>query len=155
MKLNAGDIEVAIARFFNPRMNLIVPNVSWGLNFLYELDLIIVKSSGYAWEVEIKTSISDLKAEKNKRSYAHCSNRIKRLYFAIPDYIQEKAIDLIPERAGILIVNSTNLRVKLIRTPKLNMKCVKLTDQEQIKLRELAAMRIWSLKEALLRQKRG
>ena len=64
--MNSCEIEIAIAKHFNTRVNLIVPNIYWGLGFDYELDLIIVTQSHYAWEVEIKTSISDLKAEKTE-----------------------------------------------------------------------------------------
>jgi hypothetical protein len=49
--MHAGDIEIAVARHFNPRQKLIVPNVSWGLGFHYELDLLVVTQSRYAWEV--------------------------------------------------------------------------------------------------------
>ena len=145
-------IEIAVARHFNPRMNLIVPNIFWGLGFNYELDLIIVTQSNYAWEVEIKISISDLKAEKKKNCFAHCSNKIRRLYFAIPDYIQKDAILLIPDKAGLLTVDR-NLRVGIIRAPKINKTARKLSETEIKKVSELAAMRIWFLKEKLLNSK--
>ena len=46
--------------FFNYRANLIVPNISWGLG-LHECDLLVLTSSGYATEIEIKVSKADLK----------------------------------------------------------------------------------------------
>lgn len=150
MKMRSNEIEIAIARHFNSRMNLIVPNVFWGLGFGYELDLMIVTQSHYGWEVEIKVSLSDLKNEKKKKFYAHCSNKIRRLYFAVPDYLQEKAISLIPEKAGLLIVDK-DLKVTAIKPPKINKSAQKLSQEDINKLYELAAMRIWSLKEKLIR----
>jgi len=63
--LKTSDIEFAVAKYFNFRKNLIVPNVSWGFN-IHECDLLIVRKSGYAIEVEIKISKSDFKADFKK-----------------------------------------------------------------------------------------
>ena len=154
--MNSCEIEIAVARHLNYATNLIVPNVYWGLNFKYELDLIIVYPSHYASEVEIKVSISDLKAEKNKSSYAHESDKIKRLYFAVPYNLKDKSIALIPERAGLLSVNLVKgfWVVSLEKAPRINKSARKLSEEEINKLRELAAMRIWNLKEALLKEKK-
>ena len=154
--MNSCEIEIAVAEHFNSRTNLIVPNVHWGLNFNYELDLIIVYQSHYASEVEIKISISDLKAEKRKRPGAHYSNKIRRLYFAVPYNLKDESMDLIPERAGLLSVNLVKgfWVVSLEKAPKINTSARKLEEWEVNRLRELAAMRIWSLKEALLKEKK-
>ena len=150
--MNSCEIEIAVARHFGAEMNLIVPNIF----FHYELDLIIVNQRHYAWEVEIKTSISDLKAEKKKSPLAHISDKIKRLYFAVPDNLTEKSMALIPERAGLLRVVNINGRlvVCLEKAPQTNKNARKLTEKEMIKLGKLAAMRIWNLKESLLKEKR-
>ena len=154
--MNSCEIEIAVARHFNYRTNLIVPNVYWGLRFDYELDLIIVYQSHYASEVEIKISISDLKAEKRKRPGAHYSNKIRRLYFAVPYNLKDKSMALIPEKAGLLSVNIVKgfWVVSLEKAPRINKSARKLEEREVNKLRELAAMRIWNLKEALLKEKR-
>ena len=54
--MHAGDIEIAIANHLNTNQNLIVPNISYGLGFHYELDLLVVTKSNYADEIEIKIS---------------------------------------------------------------------------------------------------
>ena len=69
IKLTAKQIEISIADYFCPRRNLVVPNVYWGLNFVYELDILVVTQSNYAYEIEIKTTISDIKADKKKRKF--------------------------------------------------------------------------------------
>jgi len=149
--MNACDIELALAKYFNYRIHLIVPNVFWGLGFNYELDLMVVSANNYATEIEIKTSVSDIKAESKKRKSAHCSNKIKKFYFAVPEALKDKALELIPEKAGLFIV-SPRLKVSIARVPQLNKAARPLTEQELKKLHELAAMRIWSLKEALLKK---
>jgi len=148
--MNSKEIELAVAREFNTRINLIVPNVFWGLGFNYELDLMIVTKAHYAYEVEIKISISDLKAEKKKKPWAHHDKRIKGLYFAIPDDLKEKAIPLIDKNAGILTVYGNchdGLHCSILRKPTINNNARKLTDTEMRKLYSLCAMRVWNLKE--------
>jgi len=146
-KLNCSDIEIAVTNHFGYRQNTVVPNVSYGLN-IHEIDLLIVSKSGYCTEVEIKTSISDLKADL-KKEHQHKSNRIKYFYFAIPEGLQEKALPLIPERAGLIIVKQgeyDSIRCEIIKSPIVNNEARALTQVELVKLGYLASLRIWNLK---------
>jgi len=140
------EIESAIARYFDPRRNVIVPNVWWGLELNHECDLFVLNQAGYAYEVEIKTSRSDIKADLKKRSH-HESKKIRRLYFAIPAKLKD-SIDLIPEQAGVLIVGISGNVLKL-REATLNKTARALTDKEKAKLGHLGTMRIWKLRKAL------
>lgn len=140
-------MELALVRYLDSRVNFIIPNVFWGLNFNYELDLMVVKTSGYAYEIEIKVSIADLKADKKKK-WGHYSNRIKQLYFALPLVLLEKAEPLIPERAGIYTVDEYS-RVNLYRKPKINIHARKLNEKEIIKLGKLSNMRMWNAIQTL------
>ena len=79
-KITTLEMEIALARFINPRVNLVVPNVSWGF-FNHECDLISISKSGFATEYEIKVSKSDLKADKKKK-HTHDDNKIKALICA-------------------------------------------------------------------------
>ena len=153
IKLHSGDIELALAYRYKWRQNLIVPNVYYGLGFRYELDLMIVTPAGWATEIEIKTSSSDLKADK-KKTHDHRSNRIKYLYFAVPENLQDKALELIPERAGLFIIRPDlqllNYRkTEIVKSPITNKSARKITTAERQKLNELATMRIWSLKKRM------
>lgn len=145
--LNSSDIELAVAKFFNWRMNLIVPNVFWGLGFLHELDVMVVTKAHYAYEIEIKVSLSDLKADL-KKWHGHFNDRIRKLFFAIPKIMLEKSIEFIPQRAGILSV-SQGLFVETVRPPKINKNAKPLDDKTISKLYQLAAMRTWALKTKL------
>jgi hypothetical protein len=155
-RLHAGDVELAIEKYFGCRGKMIVPNVSWGLNFFYELDMLVVTQSGYGYEVEIKVSKADLKADQKKK-HNHDSNRIRYLYFAVPEELQEDALELIPERAGLFVIRKLKYegyRAKVVRSPKVNSNARKLTDEEIMKLGHLASMRIWSLKKHMYRYQR-
>ncbi len=157
MKPKTLNMEVAVSNYFAPRRNLIVPNVSWGL-FGHEVDICVLSPAGYATEVEIKVSRSDLIKDKGKR-HGHNEPMIKYLYFAIPEHL-EKDIEHIPERAGVLIVKwnepfQSYRRVeagwwscKKKREPKIQYNR-KWTDYERANLLRLGAMRIWGLKEKL------
>jgi len=155
--MNSNEIEIAVARKFNTRVNLIVPNVFWGLGFNYELDLMIVTPLRYAYEVEIKISISDLKAEKFKRLTTHHDPRIKRFYFAIPEDLREKALPLIDKDVGILTVyrdSHDDLVCDVWRKPKANPNAKKVNDAEIDNLYKLCAMRVWNLKEKEMKRLR-
>jgi hypothetical protein len=144
-----SEIEFAISRHFNYRTNVIIPNLSWGM-FPYELDLCVLNMrSLYASEVEIKISQSDLKRD-GKKHHQHAGkafgNRtmIKALWFAMP-LKMEKCTDLVPERAGILLVDNKG-NVKILRKPTINKLARPWPITEAFKLARLGTLRMWSLK---------
>ena len=166
MKITTLDIEIAVAQFLDLRANLIVPNVSWGME-LHECDLLIATKNRYLWEIEIKISKADLVKDKGKR-HGHYDERIKRLYFAIPDTLIGH-IDHVPDRAGIIVVDteqlldyrSNNRNVKMyryccdtIKEPQ-QASGKKMTDAEYLKLARLGAMRVWALKNKIQKLKEG
>ena len=149
-KMTTTEMEVYLARFFKFASNLIVPNISWGLN-LHECDLLILTDSGYATEVEIKISKSDLKKDKEKL-HEHSSSRIKKFYFAIPETIIpiEFALEHIPERAGLIVVNSKgSCVIKRECIPIKNPE--KFNERDRLKMARLGALRIWNLKEKVIK----
>ena len=145
MKITTLEMEVALARYFGVRQNLIIPNIGWGIG-IHECDLFLLTPSGYGWEIEIKISKADLFKDKHKR-HGHFSTKIKYLYFAIPDYL-EKYISEIPERAGIIIVKSKNWQCKKTREPQKNTN-YKYTTEERFQIARLGALRIWGFKETI------
>lgn len=152
-RITTLEMEIALAKHFNFRQNLIVPNVSWGLymnqSVLHECDLLILTGSNYLWEVEIKVSKADLKADK-KKIHGHYNRNIKRLYFAIPEYLED-SIEHIPERAGIISVkNNGRFFCKQLRKPRID-KGYQLTDKEKLKMAMLGSMRIWALKNRIIK----
>jgi len=151
MKLNERDVQHIIAtHYYNTGVNLMIPNVYWGLNFNHELDLLVLSTSNYGTEIEIKTSVADCKKDIEK-AHKHYDKRLKYLYFAVPSEIYEKCLDFIPENAGILVIHSINEEHKTRfvvdekRKPVKNKSAVAFTSSEVLKIKTLLSMRYWSL----------
>lgn len=150
-KLNTQEVEYAVANHMNPRMNIIVPNIYWGMGLSYEADLWCMSPSGYITEIEIKISKQDIKAEQKKSIYAHKSKYVKRFYYAIPEYLAE--CEYLPVNCGLITV-TTYLKCKIIRSARINKDAKKLTEEKKLKFLHLGCMRIWGLKESLIRKRR-
>lgn len=150
--MKTSEVEIAVAKYFNCyRANLIVPNISWGFG-VHECDLMIVTKAGYAYEVEIKISKSDLMADKKKR-HGHKHFKIKKLYFAIPKRLLRYK-EHIPEHAGILTVDKSSVIeygyfCRLERRPHITGDYV-LTPDERFTIAKLGCMRIWGLKQKIV-----
>lgn len=157
------EMEVAIAKYFGVRQNIIVPNISWGLPGMHECDMFIIKKSGYATEVEIKRSKSDLLADFNKgHNHVDRQNRLSELYYALPIELYETCKDLVPESSGIITCEKYHAghgtrRVHVVtkREAKWIKDARKLTDTEKLKISTLGTMRIWSLKEKIIKLQNG
>lgn len=141
--MTTPEIELIIANKLNYRRNIIIPNVSWGLN-LHECDLLLLTRNGYLHEYELKISIADLRRDK-KKAHHHYDNRIKKLWFCTPD-LGENITDLIPNKAGHLMVTKDKKVVEL-KKPWANSSARQLTKQEKDQLMRLGVLRIWSMKE--------
>jgi len=159
-KLKIADMELAITDYnrgvFPTSRYIVIPNISFGLN-LHECDLLAVSKSRWATEIEIKTSKRDTRDDLKKK-HGHKSNKIKHLYFALPPEAEndDEWLDLVPERAGIIIVEhwrygTYNCRV--IRKPQKNKGSRKLTKEEYEKFLKLGCVRIWSLKQKIKKMK--
>ena len=151
-KISTVEIESAVVKLFNKRVNIIIPNVFWGLNFLYELDLLVINKNGYGYEIEIKASMSDLRAD-HKKQHFHDSKRIKYLYYAIPEYMMASAQLFIPDYAGIIIIKRHDSNDKccaeITAKPKVRNK-YKFSDNEKLKILHLISMRYWNTQETLI-----
>ena len=104
--MRSGDIEKAVVRLVDPRKCLILPNASWGIIGRHEADLLVFHENGNVTEIEIKVSMSDLRADF-KKGHDHSHPMITRLFYAIPEKMYEKAVEIIPEHRsiGIIIVS--------------------------------------------------
>ena len=140
------DIQRALTRrgqIFDHLRFLVIPNASWGIN-VHECDLLALTGAGYAHEVEIKVSISDLKRDGRKR-HRHQSPKIKYLWFAAPEEMRGAMIEHVPETAGIILVQSVDNGhiVKIIRRP-VPRKARKFSDYERYRLARLGTIRYWT-----------
>jgi hypothetical protein len=155
------EMEIALMHELNIRQNLIVPNVSWGMNGMHECDLLVLSPGGYATEVEIKVSKADLLSDFKKK-HGHDHYLLSYLYFAVPEKLKETALNVIPSRAGLYIVRDSYMyssrkyrAVYLVRKAQ-RVNGAKWDGELRLKLARLGALRILGLKskvEMLSRKK--
>lgn len=95
--LTVKQIENALvfSGWYSVRNDIIIPNLSWGL-LNHEADLAILNKTGYLTEIEIKRSLSDLRADFKKDVY-HCDEHVYRFQYCLPLSIREKALELFAE----------------------------------------------------------
>jgi len=149
------DIEIAVMKYLNIRQNLVVPNVSWGMN-LHECDILSLSKSGYTTEVEIKVSKQDLMKDK-KKWHGHENKNIAYFFFAVPEKLKEIALEEIPERAGLLVAKKYRpesfkgggIHIELIRHCLRNKNFVKWNEKDRCNLARLGTMRILGLKQKI------
>jgi len=149
------EMEVAISKLFGVRKHIIVPNISWGFH-IHEIDLLVIRNSGVALEIEIKISKQDFINDlKKPHHHIDKNNRITEFYYAIPYDLYEKCKELIPKESGIIICkrNANTQRVSAVikRKSKRIKDARKLTIDEQMKITKLGCMRIFSLKEKIIK----
>lgn len=155
-KLKTADMELAIVDnngVFPTNRYIVIPNISYGLK-LHECDLLAVSKARWATEIEIKTSKADTRNDIKKK-HGHRSDKIKQLYFALPEQAEndKEWLSYVPERAGIIIVKHWRYgtyRCRVLRKPKKNKTSRKLTEKEYDKFLRLGCLRIWRLKKKLI-----
>ena len=148
--LTSSDIELRLANHFDYRKNLVVPNVYF--KGQHECDVLIVTSSGYATEIEIKISVSDFKADFAK-GHHHRNAFIKRLYYCVPSDIREKIEPMVPADAGLIVVDTKTLWLDIVKEAPARPHPKPLTHKEFLELYRLGALRIWDLKAKLMEKR--
>lgn len=134
---------------------LVVPNVRDGMGFPFECDLLYVTKTGYAHEIEIKVSRSDLMRDKKKQRHAYEKYMhdpiIRSKTFAIPEELAS-CVDDIPAECGVIVVyrNPKRTYTTDIRKAVIDTRARKLTAEELMKMYRLMAMRVWTMKKKLL-----
>ena len=151
--MNAADVELCVASRFNPRQFSLCPNISWGFNAIgnREADLLVVPQSRWCYEIEIKVSKSDIKADLMKR-HTHSGPVIRKAWFAVPAELAGD--ENIPDYCGVLACSvGRAYKCREIRPPVVNKMARKLTNNEYEKLLELMVYRVWTLKRHLATQR--
>jgi hypothetical protein len=163
------DIEIAIMSEFNVRQNLIVPNISNQMCLVpFETDMLVLKPSGVAYGFEIKTSLSDLKADFKKPQHTKIYvndygvkmnfdkyfGKFRHFYFAVPEKLKKQALELLPEHIGLYVLDIQKTEEGKIKrfycakgSPVLSK--YKWSEKEKYEVARLGTMRILGLKVAL------
>ena len=151
------EMEIALMRKLGIRINLIIPNVSWGMHGMHECDLLCLSKSGYATEVEIKVSKADLLKDVEK-PHKHEHRLITYLYFAVPEKLKLIALEVIPKHAGLYVVTeyrSGGIYVSQVKEAQRKKGAVKWSTEDKYKLARLGAMRILGLKSKIAKLARA
>jgi len=163
MSLTAQSIQHSLVGYYeshlwNPLRCLAVKNccvAGW------ESDLLIIHPSGNVWEVEIKVSVSDLRAEfrnKNQKHKALITGNhayrwgkketiVQKFFIAMPIDIWQKAQDLIPDYCGVITVDPATetwgFMVPTIQQKAKRLPCRKITDEERQQVLKSIYLRSW------------
>lgn len=167
--MSTPEMEKLIYWYFKESSLVIVPRVTknnawldteadpiiWKNIVNHECDMLIVTKNCYLTEVEIKISLSDLKADF-KKEHQHKDENIKNFYYAFPEEMKEKAIELIPEGAGILIAVKKHLNsgyeyrdIECYRKPKINKLAKPINDKVLSMIYRLGYLRYWNYRTSV------
>lgn len=160
-------MAACLARHFQNRSLLIVPNTNWTG---YETDLLCIERPGLRIiDVEIKISRADLKADPKKDKWWHSRpwSRVKagteraprewpehvwKHYYALPlDIWTADLLATLPEASGVVALRSPH-RLEVMRNAKPNRAAKPITAADAIDLARLASLRMWA---ALERERNG
>lgn len=158
-KKTTSEIEVAIAKHFDIRKNIIVFGVTEISGLVqHECDVLIMARNGYLTEVEIKRSYTDFLNEF-KKSHNHLDDTVQKIhkfYYCVPKSIVEKVIAKLIEMEwqcdGVYSYNEDEdirLSWHKVELPYKARLARKLFIEEQLQLARLGAMRVVALKEKL------
>lgn len=153
-------MESLIYTYFESGSLVIVPKISknnywfdseamlWKEIVNHECDMLIVTKNRYLTEVEIKISLSDLKADFKKK-HQHKDKNIKNFYYAFPEEMKEKALELIPKECGILIAvekkcEISHRTIECYRKPQINKEAKPINDIVLSRIYRLGYLRYWN-----------
>lgn len=131
------------------RVNLCVPNVSWGAGINYEADLVVVSKSGYATEYEIKRSWSDFLADFKKDKYAHKAPWVYRFAYVVPESIKDRVLNFFKEKCiytPAIICYTEDQQIKHYGGYLEVEGGRKMFIEEQLKIARLGTLRYWNLR---------
>lgn len=159
-------IQEKLADNFNRYQKIIIPNAI-SFTGTHEIDLLVITKSQYATEIEIKTSIADLKNDLKKK-HKHHSEYIKEFYFCITFEMLEKAKPIIAQHyphAGLFYIRYHPESESYYRgvlegkrpayytlhciKPAKQLKAKKLEAKQILALASMSAWRVWNLREKL------
>lgn len=151
------EIEYALVDKYVLSSKLVATGITKNCGIVsHECDVLVINKNNFAIEFEIKTSLSDLKADLKKK-HRHKCNKIKATYFVIPQDLLPKALEFIPREFGVMVVSRCSYLlggnrektalfeksyiINLIRRAKQNKEVEVITSEELLELHRLENMR--------------
>jgi len=142
--MNSSDITKAVVKWcFPPRRYAVCPNVSWAL-LPWEADILAVSGSGVVNEIEIKTSVSDLKRDLAKSKWRVPGwpwSHIDRFWLAGPSWMESQ----MRERAlavggGVIVVSDSGFVSVAVAAARHRDRRVDITASA---IHRLTSLRFW------------
>lgn len=123
-------------------------------------DLVFVSKAMYATEVEIKVSLADWNVDQKKPHWKMDRKYISRFFYAIPETLENKIPDWIPDWVGIIVVFDRGLTkwntlpeydgIRVVREAK-RRRCEKVPIEMVNRMYQSCYYRFWRLQNTLLR----
>lgn len=126
---------------------IVIPNAYYGVGLSWEADLLLISEAGYLTEIEIKVSKPDLLADEHKHKFkiSGFRQKIKRFYYAIPEYLEADFPKHYQNYAGLIVVPiDPNKRCELRFKAPVNSKAKRISDITRSKAMRLLGLRYWS-----------
>jgi len=159
-------LQVAIMNLFDVRESIIVTNVSKQMALVpFETDVLVLRKNGYAYGFEIKTSLSDLKADFKKAQHKSVYvnefgnivglqkyfGKFRKFYFAVPYNLKDAALELLPNHIGLYVLYLGDNEENVFKLEKEGsvISNYNWTDSEKFELARLGTMRIKGLLQKL------
>lgn len=154
IRLNAGDMIAGLANYFRWQSNHMV--TEWWIDG-GRADLALITRAGYLTEIEIKTSLSDWKHDKDKLKWSLEERpHVSRFFYAVPEEIADKIPEFVPANVGILaltIGRTGFVRVKTIREAA-RRRSLKISPEEMANIYRACYSRFWTYTLRKMREKR-
>lgn len=145
---NEFEAVIWLSRWAAP--HLCFPNVHYGVS---EMDLAIVtKGARLLWEVEVKLSLSDWRADEHKRKWQmpQFRSKVARMYYAVPTRLLENVPPFVAPEVGLLALERG--RVSTCRSARSRRGCEPVSSQQLISLFESTHYRFWRERQHRHRQ---
>lgn len=99
------DAQLAVAQLFRYRNgNIAIPSCS---TFGWEMDVCVITPADYLYEIEIKRTLSDWKADEHKDKWKRSRPQVSKFYYAIPPELLDKKPPFVSEDTGIILLEKS------------------------------------------------
>ena len=136
-------MQIALARYVDPYRHFCIPNCMAG--YFTECDFLVVSKSGLLWEIEIKCSMADWKADLAKHRQYKPGWNPARFYYAYPEDNPHAQIpEWVPMDAGVLWIfeRDGDPVIRPVRAAKARHRCP-VSDDIKIEILRKIHLRYW------------
>jgi len=139
--IDSGVVMFALARALGPYQQILIPEADFGGGIC---DLLAISRAGYATEYEVKVSLSDWNADRNKDKWKSQNRRfVKRFVYAIAPQLEHKIPDWLTPDMGVVVVDRLH-SLRVIRTGTNNNEAPKVPGVALQRLLHNCYSRLWT-----------